>query len=412
MNYDVIVAGAGCAGVFAAISAGRLSSKVLLIEKNAMPGGTATSARVNFPGLFFAWGKQIISGPCFEAILRTLEKTGGKLPQISFKPEHHWLEQINIDIFAYVHTLDEMLNEAGVDVLYHSMLSEISEDDEGVKIKAVTKGGVREFTAKAFIDCTGDADYIALAGYEREGSCELQPATLINDVGGYDFEDIDVSDLNEKLDAALKSGLLSGKDTQGGSLYNQLRAHRISMHLDFFSPDDPFMRSKIEAEARQTLFRIVSFLKTVKGLENLRVTSFANECGIRESFRIKGKSTVSTEDYINAVPYDDGICYAFYPIDLHVSEGIKQVFLEENTVPQVPMGALIPQKSRFLLSAGRTVSSSRDANSALRVQAVASATGQAAGVMAHLMAKSNTCSDDLDICTVKNLLKELGAIVP
>ncbi len=51
-HADVVVAGGGTAGVFAAISAARTGAKTILIEKNSVLGGTVTVAGVNFPGLF------------------------------------------------------------------------------------------------------------------------------------------------------------------------------------------------------------------------------------------------------------------------------------------------------------------------------------------------------------------------
>lgn len=59
ITTDVAVIGGGTAGVFAAISAARTGAKTVLVEKNSMLGGTLTVAGVNFPGLFYAWQKQI-----------------------------------------------------------------------------------------------------------------------------------------------------------------------------------------------------------------------------------------------------------------------------------------------------------------------------------------------------------------
>ena len=78
---DVVVAGGGTAGVFAAISAARTGAKTILIEKNSILGGTMTVANINFPGLFFAWGKQIIDGPCWEFIERTIKLGGAIVPE-------------------------------------------------------------------------------------------------------------------------------------------------------------------------------------------------------------------------------------------------------------------------------------------------------------------------------------------
>ena len=76
LTSDVVVIGGGTAGVFAAITAARCGLKTFLIEKNSRLGGTMTAAEVNFPGLFFAWGKQIIGGPCWESIERTVALGG------------------------------------------------------------------------------------------------------------------------------------------------------------------------------------------------------------------------------------------------------------------------------------------------------------------------------------------------
>ena len=70
LSYDVAVVGGGTAGAAAAIAAARAGARTIVIEKNGMLGGTMTSACVNFPGLFFAWGERIIGGIPWELIER------------------------------------------------------------------------------------------------------------------------------------------------------------------------------------------------------------------------------------------------------------------------------------------------------------------------------------------------------
>jgi succinate dehydrogenase/fumarate reductase flavoprotein subunit len=55
--YDVVVVGGGTAGVIAAIQAGRAGARTLLVEKNAILGGTVTMAGINAPAHFCAWGR-------------------------------------------------------------------------------------------------------------------------------------------------------------------------------------------------------------------------------------------------------------------------------------------------------------------------------------------------------------------
>ena len=59
-NTDVLVVGGGTAGTIAAIQAARAGAKTMIIERGSQLGGTTTTGGVAFPGLFHAWGKQII----------------------------------------------------------------------------------------------------------------------------------------------------------------------------------------------------------------------------------------------------------------------------------------------------------------------------------------------------------------
>ena len=133
---------------------------------------------------------------------------------------------------------------------------------------------------------------------------------------------------------------------------------------------------------------------------------------MRESYRILGETVITVEDYTSGRVFEDALCYAFYPVDLHTEEGCVPEPLQEGVVPSVPLRALVPKGSRNLLVAGRSVSSDRLANSALRVQAPAMAMGQAAGAVAVLAAQQGATPLDVPLEQVKALLREHGAIVP
>ena len=101
-----------------------------------------TAAGVNFPGLFFAWGKQIIGGPCWEAIERTVALGGAVLPSISFRPKRHWHEQIVLNPFIYTTVLFQMCEEAGVHVICNAMISYAQEKQSAVNLIVTTKDGM------------------------------------------------------------------------------------------------------------------------------------------------------------------------------------------------------------------------------------------------------------------------------
>ena len=125
-----------------------------------------------------------------------------------------------------------------------------------------------------------------------------------------------------------------------------------------------------------------------------------------------GEQTILAEDYIRGRAYPNAVCYAFYPIDLHVMTGIRQQFFEENVVGQIPYGALIPKNAKRLLCAGRCIASDTDANSAVRVQAPCMATGQAAGCAAAICARKKIPVWQLPHSLLREKLNAIGAIVP
>ncbi len=112
--------------------------------------------------------------------------------------------------------------------------------------------------------------------------------------------------------------------------------------------------------------------------------------------------------------WPDAICNSFYPIDWHRSDGhgIDMRFLPEGVVATIPRRALLPLGRRNLLAAGRCIASDQLANSALRVQATCMAVGQAAGAMAALAVASGVSVAEVDMGSLRSLLREHGAIVP
>ena len=407
VTADVVVIGGGTAGVFAAISAARTGAKTILIEKNSVLGGTMTVASVNFPGLFFAWGKQIINGPCWESVERTINLGGAKMPEITYKPVRHWHEQILLNRFIYTAVLFEMCEEAGVQVICNSMLSAVDETDEHVIMTITNKNGLFTITAKTAIDATGDANLIQIAGYPVEKSKVQQPATLQNHISGYELNENIENEIREKFQFANMPEYLTANH-----IISYLRRKKIDMHTPCADADTSWGKTKLEQKAYSEMLAVYKFLRSIKGLENLEIDYVAAETGVRETNRIIGEKTITETDYINGIFYEDSICYAFYPIDKHVIDGIENKHLEENVVPKIPYQALIPKNSKRILCAGRCISSDTNANSAIRVEAVCMATGQAAGCAAAISAKRDIELKNISYNELCDSLMAINAIVP
>lgn len=417
-NYDVIVIGGGTAGTVAAIQAGLAGARTLLVERNGILGGTMTVAGVNYPALFFAWGKQVVGGIGWELVRRTLEETGESLPDMADPNQPNWRRHIPINVAVWAALADQAVLDAGVDLLFHTMLAGVRRESGLWRVQLCTKSGLRDVAAKVLIDCTGDANAVSMAGLPVDRPDPVQPGTLAMHCSGYDLDRLDIAAIDAALEKALAAGELQYTDVgwyrqKGVCDFLHGRGHNCN-HVTTGEADTAEGRTHAEIAARQSLLRMHRFFRRQPGLERFRIEWVAPEVGVRETVVIRGKGRITGQDYFAGRLYDDAVCYCFYPIDIHLDEGkgIDYRQLPEGTLPTIPRAAMLPAGSEYLIVAGRCISGDREAHSAYRVEAPCMAMGQAAGAMAALSAQTGLDPEQLPIADVHALLRKHGAIVP
>lgn len=115
VEADILVVGGGTAGVIAAIQAGRAGCSTILVENGSQLGGTTTTGGVAFPGLFHAWGKQVVGGIGWELVTEALKLDGGELPDFSIPTgKNHPKHQVRINPNIYALLAEEKCLEAGL----------------------------------------------------------------------------------------------------------------------------------------------------------------------------------------------------------------------------------------------------------------------------------------------------------
>lgn len=176
---EILVIGGGTAGVVAALQAARAGCKTMIIENGSQLGGTITTGGVAFPGLFHAWGKQIIGGIGWELIRETVALNGDKLPDFSYSPVRHWHNQIPINGALYALLAEEKCAEAGVEIRYYETPEEIKFQNKKWVIKTVGKGIKKKIVCNQIIDCSGNAFACSLAGFKVLREPETQPGSLL-----------------------------------------------------------------------------------------------------------------------------------------------------------------------------------------------------------------------------------------
>lgn len=378
-EVDVLVVGGGTAGHVAAIQAGRAGAKAMVMERASCLGGMTTRGGVCFPGLFDAWGKQVIAGIGWELVKECVELDGGTLPNFAKVPQRHWQNQVHINQFLYCILAEEKCHEAGVKICYHEFPQAIKETSDGWEVDCVGFGTRRRVLCRQIVDCTGGAEVAGMLGHPRLRGDERQPGSI---------------------QFLLGEANNPGRGTKRGG---PGLLHAIYVH----GADSTNSRTVTEASLTGRKAVLDKVRKSGQRLMHLQP-----EPGFRESYRIEGETLITVNDYTSGRVFEDAISYAFYPVDLHTKTGVRPKPLKPGKVPTIPLSALIPKGSRNIIVAGRCVSSDRLANSGLRVQASCMGMGQAAGVAATLAARSGTTPLEVPLTEIHALLRDHGQIIP
>lgn len=427
---DVIVVGGGVAGVVAALQAGRAGAKVMLIEQGAQVGGNMTAGGVNWPGLFHAWGRQVIDGCGWELVTNCVAQAGGTLPDFSKDAgAEHWRHQIRVNAALWEALAEEALTKAGVHVCYHSAPMRATETADGWRLAVAAQGEVREVEARVLVDATGNGALSALCGAKRMGSeADRQPGAftyLLNPHVGED--DLDYATIDANLARAVAEGHLERNDICRGVRFLVRECNAmlrnfadgpdhgttVANYIENADNSTAELRTETNMRGRAALLRVYRFLRSQPGLERTQIVAVSPEVGVRETWRVEGDYLLTGEDYATGRVFPDSVAYSFYPIDIHSTEkGVEPRHLEKGVVPTVPYRSLLVKGKRNLLVCGRCVSSDRAANSALRVQASCMATGQVAGEAAALAAKSGCSVRELSAERLREELRRHRCVVP
>lgn len=427
VDCDVLIIGGGSAGISAALMAGKAGVSTILVEATHQLGGNTTSGGVTRPGPFHAWGKQVIAGPAWDFILECVNLDGGKLPDFTkFDRHRHWELAVSVHAPLYVMVAEDMLQKSGVEIRYHEAPILLQKTPTGWDVITAAMSEIRRIRVRRVIDCTGSASVAALVGAERMRENVVQPGTfnykIQHDVPLDSLTEAQKKEILDKYDAAMKRGDIQPGDACRGIMqylgYTRFRIEDFFSYSEnnyVYSADNSTAAKRTETNlrGRSAALRMLRFIKTLPGGETARIAYVSPEVGVRETWRVRGDYVISVDDYVTGRVWEDSLCYAYYPIDVHHDKtGVQPKALEEGILPTIPLRSLIPAGLEDMFVAGRCLSADRLANSGLRVQGACMASGQVAAAAATVSIRNSSSVRNVDLPTVKELLKQFGAIVP
>jgi hypothetical protein len=437
MKVDVLVVGGGPAGIIAARAAAGEGLKVALIESRSFLGGNMT---IGLPILGFLGQKknQIIKGLPQEFIDRLAKRDAAS----EHRPCPLHMSITLVEPEAVKEVAFEMLVENGVEVLLYTLCADVIMNEnrlEGVIIES--KAGREVIMAKTVIDCTGDADVAFRSGVPCEQGDEeggVQPPTLMFSLGNVDTEKLRLSiaedpltysidfipadyfsqnrqfivvGLRELVKKAQKDGLFLPTDRtivitglrKGEAWINMTRVNGVD-------GTDPASLTQGEFIAMKQISVIYKYLRNyVPGFENAWFMRKAPFLGIRETRRIVGQYIMTRDDILSCRRFDDAVAVASYPLDIHHPKGGDCTLEWSGDCYDIPYRSLVPLKVENLLVAGRSISTTHEAMSAIRVMAPCMAMGEAAGRAAKIAVSEGVAPSRIDVEKLRSQLLSNGA---
>jgi len=435
-HFDVVIAGAGTAGVIAAIASARQGVKTLLVESKGYPGGTVVEGGTAVHSFYNLWKafpgvekRQLVRGIPAEMIDR-LTARGGATGYAEMERGYDYDSVCTaIDTEMYKLNAFEMLVEAGVNVCVNTFLAGVIK--QGKEIQGVileSHAGREVIYAKSFVDCTGYADLAGKAGAEYT---EPNDYAVVNSMG---LGNVDIETYYEFLksrDAVgqLAYGVRSGKPNQiirigaeGSNGYPEeftRGASRIGMSAISTTTQDDYLMfikinlklplsptnrdevSKAELEIRKRMQKGVELFKEhIPGFKKAFIARTSPSLCIRRGRLITCDYDITHENVLNGEHFtDDVFVYGFHDM-------APKFQVKNGGSYGIPYRALCVKDIDNLYVSGMMITSDHNAHMSTRNTVSCMGQGQASGTAAALCALNDYSTRQLPYNKLREALEK------
>lgn len=421
--YDVAVVGGGSAGSACAIRCAQLGLSVVVIDRYAMLGGSATNATV-CPMM----PTHVAHRGVFAQIERELRASGeatrdGTTAMLWFAPERLGM------------VYERLLTGSGGEVLYDATLVDVLDApgaDSATRpaprrlrhLVVMTAQGMVCVEAGVMVDASGDAVLARLAGVPTRSGDEAganQVCSLRFTMGGIDvdayrdyclslgdefsplksgffFESAMVAGRGFALEPLFRQGVAEGLLSEGDLRYYQAFSVPGKPGVMAFNcPHIPSLvsnttargRSAAIVEAHAAIDRLARFLRAkMPGFGSSFLVGVAPMLGVRESWRIDGVYRLTEQDYARQARFDDGLVRGDWFIDVHSQS--KGLFHQKGYQPgdyyEIPYRCFIAPQVSNLLVVGRCISTTFLMQASVRIIPTVIDMGDTAGCACALSA--------------------------
>lgn len=415
-RFDVVVAGGGTAGVFAAIAAARGGARTALIESKGYVGGIATEGGCGLHSFYNLWQpfnvekRMVVRGIPAEFIQRLYQAGGCSGHNDTIMRPEYDNDTLCVDVEIYKFIALSMLREAGVLVMLNTHAVDVIMD--GRRIAGVVTEchqGHEAVMGKVFIDATGYGDISARAGASYT---EPNDYSVVNSmgVGGvdidkyYDFlkeagalfeyargprsgkkdQIIRVDGAWAKIDPALGDAVknlgMSGVTTTIHDNYFMFIKINFKMAV---SPSNRDALADAEFELRRRQQAALDLIKkTIPGAASAFIARTAPSITIRRARCIECDYDISLEEIVNCTHYPDEVfSYGFH-------DSAPRIQIKGGKTYGLPYRTMLVKDIDNLFAIGMMITSAHEAHMSTRNTVSCMAMGQASGTAAAICVKN------------------------
>jgi hypothetical protein len=344
---DVLVVGAGSAGVYAAASAARMGADVILAEIEENIGGMSVCGNVTA----YYYG---MSGGSFEE-----DDKKSNEDKVFLTNRWHW-EQRQIRFF-------ERLLKSGVEILCRYIPIGLFFDGKRVVGVSFFDGKKRvNIKADVTVDATSDGHLIRMTDVKKE----------------------------------------FGRDSDGSFVPFTVRTqYTKNGRLSSCNSDSGIMNHYDKGDFSKKI--IIAHANAKELMKEGEIVSVALTAGVREGLTFEGEERLQYDDLLFGKTPEKVLFWAYSDLDRHGSERATEKELFQNwwvisnlatvtiTIP-VPLGSVVPKGIRGLVTAGRCFSCDTYTQSAVRMNRDMFRMGECVGVAAALAARSGVDFLEID----------------
>ncbi|MDQ7261870.1 FAD-dependent oxidoreductase [Paracoccus sp. PS-1] len=416
-NTDVVVIGAGPAGLSAAVSAARNGARVTLVERYHHLGGMASGGMVLVLDDMVNEGTEIVTtGIVSEFVDRMQRQDGAVFPppedcQTNWEMWRKWarwgcidfhkqgmpqpiIHAVAFDPDAWKRVSLDLVAEAGIELRTHSWFSEaIVENGRVTGVIVQTKLGRQAIRARMVVDASGDLDVAASAGASfATGQFIVTTVFRLMDVDttraeAFEYENPEAFKALDRQARRVIGGAWGMwwlKTPLPGVVWCNCP------HMPGYDGLSPEHMVEAEYEGRRRMMALLDFARAnLPGFENARMLGAAEQMGIRQTRLLQGEYIVTKDDVKKRRHFADSVCRGrdYY----------------------TPYRALLPRGIDNLIVAGRHYSVESEAQKQSREIPPCMAQGEAAGVAVAKALQANCALRDVDVRAIQKQMRAQGA---